>query len=104
MPPLLEVRDLEAGYGPITVLHRVSLTVERGEIVAMIGANGAGKSTTLMCLSVVVKSRAGRVAFAGRVLRSPASLRAAATFHSRPVPELSNSSRHRCDARRDWRN
>jgi branched-chain amino acid transport system ATP-binding protein len=68
MPPLLEVRDLEAGYGPINVLHRVSLTVDRGEIVAMIGANGAGKSTTLMCLSGVVKARAGRVAFAGRDL------------------------------------
>ena len=39
--PILEVKDLEAGYGPINVLHRISLTVNRGEIVAMIGANGA---------------------------------------------------------------
>jgi branched-chain amino acid transport system ATP-binding protein len=68
MPPLLDVRDLEAGYGPINVLHRVSLTVERGEIVAMIGANGAGKSTTLMCLSGVVKARGGKVMLDGRDL------------------------------------
>jgi branched-chain amino acid transport system ATP-binding protein len=68
MPPLLEVRDLEAGYGPINVLHKLALTVERGEIVAMIGANGAGKTTTLMCLSGVVKARGGKVVFDGRDL------------------------------------
>ncbi|MDB5311681.1 MAG: livF [Gemmataceae bacterium] len=68
MPPLLDVRDLEAGYGPISVLHQLSLTVEQGEIVALIGANGAGKTTTLMCLSAVVKARAGRVVFDGRDL------------------------------------
>jgi branched-chain amino acid transport system ATP-binding protein len=68
MPPLLEVRDLEAGYGSINVLHRISLSVERGEIVAMIGANGAGKTTTLMCLSGLVKARGGSITFAGRDL------------------------------------
>jgi branched-chain amino acid transport system ATP-binding protein len=73
MPPLLEVADLEAGYGPINVLHRLSLTVEKGEIVAMIGANGAGKTTTLMTVSGVVKARAGRVTFDGHDLtRVPA--------------------------------
>ena len=66
--PLLAVEKLEAGYGPINVLHGISLTVEPGEIVAMIGANGAGKTTTLMCLSGVVKARAGRVVFDGRDL------------------------------------
>ena len=66
--PLLEVENLEAGYGPINVLHRLSLTVNKGEIVAMIGANGAGKTTTLMCLSGLVKARAGKIAFAGRDL------------------------------------
>lgn len=65
---LLEVRDLEAGYGPINVLHKLSLTVNKGEIVAMIGANGAGKTTTLMCLSGVVKTRGGHVTFDGRDL------------------------------------
>lgn len=68
MPHLLEIRDLEAGYGPINVLHKISLTVDRGEIVTMIGANGAGKSTTLMCISGVVKSRGGSIAFDGREL------------------------------------
>ena len=66
--PLLEVKDLEAGYGPINVLHKLSLTVNKGEIVAMIGANGAGKTTTLMCLSGVVKTRGGHVIFDGRDL------------------------------------
>jgi branched-chain amino acid transport system ATP-binding protein len=66
--PLLEVRDLEAGYGAITVLHRISLVVNAGEVVAMIGANGAGKSTTLNAICGVVRPRGGRVTFAGRDL------------------------------------
>ncbi|MBX9625179.1 MAG: ABC transporter ATP-binding protein [Gemmataceae bacterium] len=68
MPPLLQVENLEAGYGPINVLHRVALHVDPGEVVAIIGANGAGKTTTLMTLSGVVKARAGRVVFDGRDL------------------------------------
>ncbi len=71
--PLLEVRDLEAGYGAISVLHRISLTVNAGEIVTMIGANGAGKSTTLNAICGIVRPRAGRVAFAGHdITRTPA--------------------------------
>ena len=66
MPPLLGVENLEAGYGPINVLHGVSLAVEPGEIVAMIGANGAGKTTTLMSVSGVVRARGGRVVFDGQ--------------------------------------
>jgi branched-chain amino acid transport system ATP-binding protein len=65
---LLEVHDLEAGYGPINVLHRLALTVNRGEIVTMIGANGAGKTTTLMCISGVVPARAGKIVFDGKDL------------------------------------
>ena len=67
-PPLLDVRDLEAGYGPINVLHKLSLTVNVGEIVTIIGANGAGKTTTLLCLSGIVKTRAGKVNFDGHDL------------------------------------
>jgi branched-chain amino acid transport system ATP-binding protein len=63
MPPLLAVEKLEAGYGPINVLHGLSLTVEPGEIVAIIGANGAGKSTTLNVISGVVRARAGQVVY-----------------------------------------
>ncbi len=66
--PLLRVEGLRAGYGPIDALHDVSLTVEPGEVVALIGANGAGKTTTLMTLSGVVKARAGAVEFDGHDL------------------------------------
>ena len=59
--PLLRVEGLRAGYGPIDALHDVSLTVEPGEVVALIGANGAGKTTTLMALSGVVPARAHRM-------------------------------------------
>jgi branched-chain amino acid transport system ATP-binding protein len=66
--PLLEVRDLEAGYGPINVLHKLSLAVERGEIVTIIGANGAGKTTTLGAISGIVKARGGQITFDGLAL------------------------------------
>ncbi|MEJ5277488.1 MAG: ATP-binding cassette domain-containing protein, partial [Thermogemmata sp.] len=65
---MLQVEDLEAGYGPINVLHRLHLTVYPGEIVAIIGANGAGKTTTLMTISGIVKARTGRILFQGRDL------------------------------------
>ncbi|MCZ2341753.1 MAG: ABC transporter ATP-binding protein [Bacteroidales bacterium] len=68
--PLLSIRGLRAGYGPIDVLHDMDLTVHSGEIVAMIGANGAGKSTTLMAISGVVRPRAGEVRFDGHDLRA----------------------------------
>ncbi len=70
MTPLLSVRGLRAGYGPIDVLHDISLTVNPGEIVAMIGANGAGKTTTLMTLSGVIRARAGEIHFDGHNLRN----------------------------------
>ncbi len=68
--PLLEVRDLEAGYGPIRALDRVSLDVDDGELVALIGANGAGKTTLLMAISGVVPPRGGSIRFAGAPLAS----------------------------------
>jgi len=66
--PLLEIRDLEAGYGPIRALDGVSLEVGDGELVAIIGANGAGKTTLLMTLSGIVRPRRGSIQFAGRSL------------------------------------
>lgn len=63
---LLEVAALEAGYGPIKALDGVSLTVEEGEIVAIIGANGAGKTTLLMTISGIVPARRGEVRLSGR--------------------------------------
>jgi branched-chain amino acid transport system ATP-binding protein len=65
---LLEVHDVVAGYGPIRALDGVSITVDEGELVAIIGANGAGKSTLLMAVSGVVPPRSGSISFAGRPL------------------------------------
>ena len=64
----LELVDVEARYGPIKALHGVSLSVEEGEIAAVLGANGAGKTTTLRAVSGTVR-RTGTVNFAGRPLR-----------------------------------
>ena len=63
---LLEIDNLEAGYGPIRALDRVSLTVDDGELVAIIGANGAGKTTLLMAISGVVPARAGEARLSGK--------------------------------------
>ncbi|MDR3421743.1 MAG: ABC transporter ATP-binding protein [Xanthobacteraceae bacterium] len=65
--PLLEIKDLTAGYGDVDVLHGVSLTVEEGEIVSLVGANGAGKTTLLRAISGVVRSH-GYVGFLGSTI------------------------------------
>lgn len=65
---MLQVDGISAFYGKIQALKSVSLTVNEGEIVCLVGANGAGKSTTLMVISGVVRARQGRVAFRGRDL------------------------------------
>ena len=63
--PLLRVAGLKCSFGQAEVLHGVHLDVFPGEIVSLIGANGAGKSTTLMCLSRIHRST-GRIEFEGR--------------------------------------
>jgi ABC-type branched-subunit amino acid transport system ATPase component len=63
--PLLEVRDLVAGYGDSDILRGLSLRVDPGELVAVIGPNGAGKSTLLKALAGLVRPRAGRIALHG---------------------------------------
>jgi branched-chain amino acid transport system ATP-binding protein len=65
---LLSVRDLRVKYGNVEALHGINLAVEEGEIVAILGANGAGKSTTLMAISGIVKSSAGSIEFGGKAL------------------------------------
>jgi branched-chain amino acid transport system ATP-binding protein len=62
--PLLEVRDLHAGYGPTEVLHGLNFAIEEGSITALLGANGAGKTTTLRALCGMVRAR-GEVRIAG---------------------------------------
>jgi branched-chain amino acid transport system ATP-binding protein len=69
---LLEVQGIDAFYGNIHALRSVSLNVEEGEIVTLIGANGAGKSTTLNCISGLVRPRGGSVTFDGSDLASVA--------------------------------
>ena len=65
---MLELREVSARYGSITALHGISLVVNQGEIVTLIGANGAGKSTTLMAISGIVPLSAGTIHFTGEPL------------------------------------
>jgi branched-chain amino acid transport system ATP-binding protein len=70
---LLEVVDIHAHYGSIEALKGVSLTVEEGEVVTLIGSNGAGKSTTLRAISGLTPASAGRIEFGGsEITRVPA--------------------------------
>lgn len=62
---MLELRNVNAGYGNIQVLHQVDLIINSGEIITLIGANGAGKSTTLMAISGIVPVRSGKIFFEG---------------------------------------
>jgi len=62
---MLEIRDLHVHYGAIAALHGISLDVPAGKIVTLIGANGAGKSTTLRTISGLIKARSGSITFGG---------------------------------------
>ena len=66
--PLLAIDDLSVHYGAIRALHGISITVEDGEIVTLIGANGAGKSTTLRAVSALCRCSEGTITFDGRNL------------------------------------
>jgi branched-chain amino acid transport system ATP-binding protein len=61
--PLLEVDDLHVGYGELEVVRGISFTVERGEIVTILGSNGAGKTTTLRSLAGLTRARRGSIKF-----------------------------------------
>lgn len=62
---MLEIKDLEVSYGSIKALHGISLKVPEKSIVTLIGANGAGKSTTLRTISGLIRARAGSVTYSG---------------------------------------
>jgi branched-chain amino acid transport system ATP-binding protein len=83
---LLAVEGVAAGYGEIRVLWGVDLSVEAGEIVALIGSNGAGKSTLLRTISGLIPASEGRIAFADADItaRPPDEIVAAGIIH---VPE-----------------
>ncbi|MGE5617755.1 MAG: ABC transporter ATP-binding protein [Sphingomonadaceae bacterium] len=63
---MLRVNDIDVAYGDVQVLHGLSLAVEEGEIVALVGANAAGKSTTINTISGIVRPRCGSIEFRGQ--------------------------------------
>jgi branched-chain amino acid transport system ATP-binding protein len=74
--PLLAVEDLRVAYGAVAAIRGVSLTVAAGEVVALLGGNGAGKSTMLRAISGLVRPRGGRIKLAGETIHrlSPARI------------------------------
>lgn len=68
--PLLELREVESGYGDLKVLHGLSLVVRPGEIVALMGSNGAGKTTTLKTVVGLLTATRGSVTYDGRDITS----------------------------------
>jgi len=69
---MLEIKDLVVNYGAIAALHGISIKVEQGSIVTLVGANGAGKSTTLRTISGIVKAASGTITFDGQsILNEP---------------------------------
>lgn len=75
----LELRDLRVSYGNVEALHAINVRVEKGEIITILGANGAGKSTTLLSISGLIKPTSGGIFFEGRPLH---------TLHSHEVVRL----------------
>ncbi|MGI6655354.1 MAG: ABC transporter ATP-binding protein [Desulfobulbus sp.] len=65
---MLELRKIDTFYGAVHALHQVSLRIDQGEIVTLIGANGAGKSTTLMSISGIIPPTSGEVLFEGQAI------------------------------------
>ena len=63
---MLRLRNVDAGYGNLSVLRRVSIHVSAGEIVTIVGANGAGKTTLLRTIAGLVRARAGEIVFDGQ--------------------------------------
>ena len=102
--PLLAVADLSIHYGRVQALEHVNLEVRAGEVVTLIGANGAGKSTTLRSISRIVPVHRGRIVFDGRDIThararatssawaSPRSPRAAACWRARACSTTSCSA------------
>ena len=69
---MLALHNLNVWYGNIHVLHNINLSVDKGEIITLIGANGAGKSTTLMAISGIVPAQTGKILFKGQDIHTMA--------------------------------
>ncbi len=82
---MLEVRDLVVNYGKIRAVRGISLDVAEGEIVALIGANGAGKSSTMNAVCGIVKTAAGETRFDGRRITGLASQRSPTVLAPDPL-------------------
>lgn len=67
---LLEVRDIRVSYGNVEALHGVGLHVDEGEIVTILGANGAGKSTSLLAISGLIRPGSGEILFDGKPIHN----------------------------------
>jgi branched-chain amino acid transport system ATP-binding protein len=65
IPPILDVREIDAGYGNVQILHDVSLAIAQGEVVSIIGPNGAGKSTVLKAVMGMLRPTHGELLFDG---------------------------------------
>ncbi|MBF0200511.1 MAG: ABC transporter ATP-binding protein [Desulfamplus sp.] len=70
---MLKIRNIDAFYGNIHALKNISMDIEKGEIISLIGANGAGKSTTLMTICGVVPARGGEITFEGTAINNMAT-------------------------------
>jgi branched-chain amino acid transport system ATP-binding protein len=81
---LLKLEKLEVNYGPVRALKNVSLEVNSGEVVALLGANGAGKSTTLKAISALVKAKSGSITYSGQTISklNPTQIVALGIAHS----------------------
>ena len=67
---MLKIEGLVSGYGHLEILHSVNITVEKGEIVSVLGSNGAGKSTLLRTISGIIKPWKGTITFEGKLLNN----------------------------------
>ena len=64
--PILRVEGVDASYGPVQILFGLDVTIDEGEIVALLGTNGAGKSTLFKCITGLLPPTAGSITFRGR--------------------------------------
>jgi branched-chain amino acid transport system ATP-binding protein len=76
--PLIEAVGLSAGYGHLAVLHEINLSVQAGEVVALVGPNGSGKTTLILTLAGIIPASRGHVAMAGKPVTAPLHQRARA--------------------------